>query len=196
VNAEGDIQPIDYESCAANDLLDKLDSIIPSNCQKMMIGGNHEARYEKFRINKGMLVGIRRMRTLHSWQLEYNLEKRGWHSVDYGRHIEMGKIVFTHGWESLQPKGMAELFPGRNVIFGHLHQHLIYGCMDEKGLPIESETIGTLSKFDLSYLKGKPAKNWVNGFMYIDMRDDGTFSKHFCNIINGKFIEYGRSFGV
>lgn len=194
---ESDIQTIDREIDASNSLLDELDRTIPKGCKKVMLGGNHEARYEAFRVKHGMLVGIRRMKDMTSWQNEYNLYKRGWEPVEYGGHYQLGKIIFTHGWyaSSGAAKAMAECFPGRNVIFGHTHQHLVYGALDERNLPIESESIGTLSKLDLSYLRGKPAKNWCQGFMYIDMMENGNFSKHFVHVIQGKFIEYGREFG-
>lgn len=161
-----------------------------------MLGGNHEDRYEKFRVNHGNKVEVRRLRPLTSWHEEYHLNQRGWKHYDYGQHLTIGKVVFTHGWYSSggAARKMSECFPGRNVIFGHTHQHLIYGCMDERGYPIETESIGTLSKFDLSYLRGKPPINWVCSFMYIDMREDGTFTKHYVRVIDSKFIEYGREF--
>ena len=187
---------LDLEVAAANSLLDKLDWSV-KKCAKWMIGGNHEARYERFRINAGMLLTVRRMKGFRTWHEEYNLLQRGWEFVEYGGHLQIGKCIFTHGWfvSGGSAKKMAECFPGRNVIFGHTHQHLIYGCMDERGLPIESESIGTLSRFDLSYLKGKPPINWIHSFCYIDMLDDGTFTKHYVRIIDGKFVEYGKLFG-
>lgn len=161
-----------------------------------MIGGNHEARYDKFIANDGFTLSIRRMKDFRSWYFEYRLMERGWDYRDYGQHYQIGKIVFTHGWYANDgaAKKMAECFPGRNVIFGHTHKHLIHTSIDEKGLPIQSESIGTLSRFDLSYLKGKPPVNWIHMFTYIDMLDDGRFSKHHVNIIDGGFIELGKHF--
>lgn len=193
---ESDIIPIDQEIDAANTLLDRIDKVAGRKCDKLMIGGNHEDRYESFRINQGMLVGIRRMKDLTSWSEEYNLRKRGWDVKEYGEWVQVGKIIFTHGWyaSANAAKKMAEAFPGRNVIFGHTHRHVIHGCLDHNDLPIEAESIGTLSKFNLSYLKGRPPVDWIHAFMYIDMKEDGTFSKHFVRIINNGFIEFGREF--
>lgn len=193
---EQDIITIDKELFSANKLLDEIDHICKNKTKKIMIAGNHEARAAKFFVNQGMVVAIRRMKDFHSWNDEYNLDSRGWEHKDYGEHIQIGKVVMTHGWftGATCARRMAECFPGRNVIFGHTHQHLIYGALDEHDLPIESESIGTLSRFDLSYLNGKPAMNWVNCFSYIDMLENGQFTKHTTNIINGKFIEYGREF--
>ena len=136
------------------------------------------------------------MKDFTSWDMEYQLDKRGWEHFDYGEHVAIGKVIFTHGWASGANSAldMSRRFPGKNVVFGHAHQHIIYGCMDERGLPIECESIGTLSRFDLSYLKGKPPYNWIHSFLYIDMMEDGTFTKHFVRVICGQFVEYGRKF--
>jgi predicted phosphodiesterase len=193
-SSEAEIQPIDLEIRSANELLDRLDKAC-GKAHKIMLGGNHEARLAKFHVNHGMLVGVRRMHTLRTWFDAYNLDKRGWEHYDYGKYVRIGKIIFTHGWQNFNVKRMGEKYPGRNVIFGHLHRHEVHGWVDECDRPIESETIGTLSKFDLSYLKGSPATNWVNGFSYVDMMDNGMFSKHFVHIIDGWFVEYGKHFG-
>lgn len=197
-HSERDIVTIDQEADSANALLDKIDAIckVAGVKKKIMIGGNHEDRYAQYRVNRGMEVASKRMRTFTSWEKEYELDRRGWEHVDYGEHIQIGKIVFTHGWFSGGncTKQMAECFPGRNVIFGHTHKHQVSGCLDEKDMPIESETIGTLSKMKLSYLRGKPAINWVHGFLYIDMAENGYFTKHYVRIIDGGFIEYGKEF--
>lgn len=196
VKSSSDVVTIEHEIEEANYLLDKIDRICGKKCKRIMLGGNHEARYAKFIANNGFTLSIRRMKDFSSWDKEYNLNRRGWEFHDYGSHISIGKCVFTHGWyaSNSAAKLMAECFPGRNVIFGHTHQHLIYGCMDEHGNPIESESIGTLSKFDLAYLDGKPAKNWIHSFMYMEMTDDGLFTKHYTRVINGSFIEYGKEF--
>ena len=193
--SEQDIISVDEEVTSANFLLDDIDSA-SNGCEKFMLGGNHEDRVAVFNVNHGHKVDTRRLRTLDEWHEEYNLEKRGWKHLDYGEHLKIGKLIFTHGWFTGDgaARRMAQCFPGRNVVFGHTHQHLIYGCMDENHEPIESESIGTLSKFNLRYLRGKPPINWIHSFMYIDMRDDGTFTKHYVRVIDGKFIEYGKEF--
>jgi hypothetical protein len=196
VTREKDITPLTDEISAACQLLDKIDAVLPKGCKKLMTGGNHEARYEKFRINKGATPEYRRLRKLTSWAEEYELPNRGWDWCEYGEWRSIGKIIFTHGWYTgnSAAKKMAEQFPGKNVLFGHTHQHLLYGWMDQNCLPIESESIGTLSNFNLSYLNGKRPTNWVHSFMYIDMLESGKFSKHFVNIIDNQFIEHGKTF--
>lgn len=192
------MQTIEKEIRESNILLDDIDKACGNKCKKIMLGGNHEARYAHFMANNGFTLSIRRMKQFTSWQNEYNLMGRGWISKDYGEYIQIGKIVFTHGFFTgpNAAKRMSECYPGRNLMFGHTHNHLVYNCLDERDQPISSESIGTLSRFDLSYLKGKPPITWINMFEYVDMNDDGTFSKHPVYIINGQFIEFGKTFGV
>ena len=198
VRSEGDVTTIEHEIKEANNLLDEIDATVPKRCEKIMLGGNHEARYAKFIANNGFTLSVRRMKSFSTWQDEYNLSGRNWKAHDYGEHVCVGKCIFTHGWfaSANAAQKMAQCFPGRNVIFGHTHRHLIYGCMDENGLPIEAESIGTLSKFDLSYLNGKPPIDWIHSFLYMEVKDNGQFTKHYTRIIDGSFIEYGREFRV
>ena len=191
---------LEDELDSTNDILDRLEKAVGKRCEKVLIGGNHEDRYKAY-LSKHLLFGEKVTRSLKrfkdSWADEYSLDERGWKWCEYGGHFKFGKVVYTHGWFS-GPNAcqqMGKLFPGSNVVFGHSHTHQIYGCMDEKQLPIEVETIGTLSRFDLSYLRGKPPFNWVHGFVSIVTREDGRFSKRFTNIIGGSFIDERREYG-
>lgn len=190
---------LEDELGATNDLLDRLDKACPKACEKVLIGGNHEDRYKQY-LAKHLMFGEKVTRSLKkfedTWAHEYNLPKRKWKWTEYGGHYKFGKLICTHGWYS-GPNAcasMAKLFPGRNLVFGHTHTHKIYGCMDENKNPIEVETIGTLSRFDLAYLRGKPPFDWVHGFMTVHMRADGMFTKRFINLISGKFLDNEREF--
>lgn len=197
VNSRDEVQLIQHEINSSNALLSRIDNALRPKTKKIMLAGNHEARYEKFVSNDSYTLQSRRLKQFSTWHEEYNLKMRNWAYLNYGNNFQIGKLVFTHGWYcgNSAAKRMAECFPGRNVIFGHTHQHLIYGCMNEDGNPIESESIGTLSRFDLSYLNGKPPVNWIHSFMYIDMENSGNrFTKHFVRIIDGTFIEHGVKF--
>lgn len=191
---------LEDELAAANQALDRLDESLPKNCRKIMIGGNHEDWYEAARM-KSLTVPDKISRTMISWKTswadEYELPKRGWEWCDYNERITIGKLTFTHGMGSGGAGACqftAKKLPSRNVVFGHTHRHLLYGCHDGKDNPVEYESIGTLSQFNMPYLRGEPAESWAHGFMYIYMREDGTFTKHFVHIINGSYIVNGIDF--
>lgn len=183
----------------ANILLDRIDKAVGKKCERTMIGGNHENRYHKAAA-RHLFVPDRISRSMISWKEswadEYRLKERGWKWVEYGQWLHEGKLILTHGWASgtSSPSDIAKRFPGRNVLFGHTHQHLVSGFMDENGLPIEIESIGTLSNFDLHYLNGKPPYNWARGFTYIYMNQEGSFTKNFVHVVDGKFIFNGKQF--
>lgn len=195
----GEFVYLEDELDAANALLDRFDKALPKKCEKFMVGGNHEDRYPAF-LAKWMFFPDRVSKSLRkfseSWGDEYNLSKRKWKWCDYGGYFKFGKLTYTHGWASgpSAPLDLSRRFPGQNVLAGHTHQHSVYGCLNEDGLPIEVETIGTLSRFDLAYLRGKPPYNWTRGFSHIFTMGNGVFTKRFTHIIQGRFVEADRVF--
>ena len=192
---ESDIVLIDDEIRASNELLDEIEGSLPKKCEKVLIGGNHEERYTKFKTRHGNELGMRRMRRVRNWWDEYNLPKRGWSWCQYGEIREYGKIIFTHGWYPGGNHSARHLnLYHKNIMYGHTHQFQVATAVGMDGLPIEAASIGTLSRFDLSYLVGKPPVNWVHMFAYIDTRDSGRFTPHYTHIIDGKFIEHGKEF--
>ena len=184
---------------SSNHLLDQIDKAVPRACEKVMIGGNHEDRYHQAKA-KFMFVPDKVSRSMvewrASWAHEYRLDERGWKWCEYGHGFTFGKVHYTHGWYTGDSamKRMAGTRPGKNLVTGHLHCHDVYGSIDENMQPIEAETIGTLSRFDLAYLRGKPPTNWLTAFMVIYTRDNGLFNKYLINIIDGGFVFNGLEF--
>lgn len=195
IRREKDVITIGEEVEATNALLDRFDKAAGSSCKKVLIGGNHEARYERARLNRGHDVVIRQLKSFSEWPREYNLKARNWDYVEYGECVTIGKVVFTHGWTSgpTAPTKHLNMFH-KNIIFGHTHTFGVAVGSGLDGHPVMAATIGTLSKFDLSYLVGKPPVNWIHMFCYIDMFDNGNFTPHFVPIINGTFIAEGITF--
>lgn len=192
---EQDIVTIQHEIKESNNLLDAIEQSLPEGCEKFMVGGNHEARYEKFKVNKGFEVSIRRLKDFGNWHEEYELDRRGWGHCEYGEHHEIGKIIFTHGWYASGNHASRHLaLFHKNIVYGHTHQFQVATAVGLDGNPVMAASIGTLSNSNLSYLVGKPPVNWLNMICYIDMKDDGTFSIHFVPIVNGAFFELGRQF--
>jgi predicted phosphodiesterase len=191
---------LDDELDAARAMLDRIEQAIPKNCEKFLIGGNHEDRWHKAR-TKAKYSKDKNYQSLRkfedSWGEALSLTQRGWNWCEYNGSFKLGKIVFTHGNKTTETaaKKMADQFPGHNVIFGHTHKQKIHTTLDSERLPIQSESIGTLSRFDLAYLKGEKPTDWVHGFMHIYTKPDGRFTKTFTHIIDGEFIANGRIYG-
>lgn len=193
-----DIVNVETELDASNTLLDEIEAVLPKSCEKVLIGGNHEARVTKYMAKYGMDVQHQRVCKNFggSWYNGYKLPKRGWSWEEYGKYRIYGKIAYYHGEYTGRTAAQRTLHDfGMNVIFGHTHMHLIAYGRDNilNDLPVFGTSIGTLSRFDLSYVN-IPKGDWVRGFMYIDTRSSGRFTPHYTHIIDGKFIEHGREF--
>lgn len=192
-NVEGIKNTIDIETLSTKELISKIDNVLPKNCEKFICGGNHEARYNKFVVNHGYKTEIAMLHKFSTWQEELGLSD--WNTCEYGEWFKLGHIIITHGWYAggNHAKKHLGLFH-KCIFYGHTHEFQVATSTGLDGLPIMSASIGTLSKFNLHYLVGKPPVNWTSMFAYIDMRDDGTFTPHFTTIVNGRFIELGKEF--
>ncbi len=189
------------EKTLANWRMDTLEKFVPKGCKKYMTGGNHEDRWYATKVEYSGCMN-RRLRATENigehWTEMYNLKARNWGHCEYGEHYCLGKLRMTHGW--FATKGHADMastsaqIPGRSIICAHNHKHHLFNCNDERGLPIEVESIGTLSKLDLSYLRGRKPTDWVHMFTFFYMRKNGTFTKYPVFIIDGKFIFNGREY--
>jgi len=166
---------IDEELNAAKIMLDRIERNLPKSCDRYIIGGNHEANWRrtraKYLYELPGRISRSGLRMKDSWGDELELTKRGWTWCEYGGHFQFGSIVYTHGWYTGNNAcaRMAKKFTSRNVIFGHTHKNQTAGSMDMNQLPIESQTIGCLARFDLSYLKGSPPGGlgpWLHAYIY------------------------------
>lgn len=195
-NREEDIVCIDDEAKAACIVLRNIESRLTPECKKVLIGGNHEHRMTKWKVKYGNLIEMRRLKKVKNWWQYYKLEENGWEWLEYGKVYKIGKLLLTHGFGA-GGKNAADVHLRRfhkSLIFGHTHRFLIatWGSLDDK--PIMCASIGTLSNFNLSYLKGEPPSDWINMFATVDMMDDGTFTPTFTPIINNRFVREGKLF--
>lgn len=194
---EDDVVCIEDEVNEACKVLRELEKCLPKNCNKFMIGGNHEERMTKWKVKHGHLIEMRRLRKILNWWEYYKLEEHGWKWNQYGEVYEHGHILFTHGWYTGGQHAKRHLgLYHKCIIYGHTHEFQVAVENGFDGHPIMSASIGTLSNFNLSYLVGKPPVNWINMFATIDVMSDGTFTPSFIPIINGKFIKDGKQYGV
>lgn len=195
---ETDIVCIEDEVESACRVLRKIESSLSPSCRKVLIGGNHEERLTKWKVKFGHEIEMRRLKKVKDWWEYYRLKEHGWEWVQYGEVYKIGKLLFTHGFGN-GGKNSAELHLKRfhkNIFFGHTHRFLTATWMTFDENPIMAASIGTLSNFNLSYLKGEPPNDWINMFATIEFMKNGKFTPHFIPIIDGKFIKDGMAYGV
>jgi len=185
------------EEKSANEVLDDLEDNLPFGCKKIMCEGNHDRRPETYNLNNWTkeakkITGKSYLKLFHE---AYNLKKRGWQWVEEGQCYKLGKCLFTHGWYVNQfhaAKTVKKWF--RTIIYGHSHQYQVHAINGMDGLPVAGISIGTLSRFDLSYMGGVPV-DWCNMFMRLEFWGKGFFTPHPITVINGQFSDLGSVWG-
>jgi len=190
---ERDLVSLQYEIDSANEMLDRIEKAVGPKCRKILTEGNHDQRPEKYRLNSWD-KNIQKIwgRRLDNGAKLYGLRVRGWDFHEYGRIFRLGHAHFTHGWFTNAhhaKKTVQRWF--KTIFYGHTHTWQVHSVVGLDQLPVSAVSLGTLSRFDLDYLKGVPP-DWVHMFGYLYLMSDGTFTPYMPTIINGKFVAEGQ----
>lgn len=198
-NREEELVSLHAEIEAANSILDRIDSVCPKRIVRVLLEGNHDARPTRFRLNRWNsqvqdILGMPRLGDFHEL---FHLRKRGWDWRNYGQCFPVGKALFTHGWfvgSYHASKTLKRWF--KSIYYGHTHTYQSHTVLGMDGLPVSAVSLGTLSRFDLSYLHGVPPADWINMFAHFEFFGSGQFTPHPVPIINGRFVTNGKYYSA
>lgn len=182
-----------------HDILTRLEALLPKNCEKIYLIGNHE-RFEWDLIERhpeleGTVDHIKLL----------GLEKRGWTIIPLGHEYKLGKLHVVHGEILTGIGNQAGMYPARkavelyagNVLAGHTHAPQTF----TKVSPVEhtNKWMGTIAPIagfvNPSYLRNRPTA-WLNGFVLIDSFPDGQYNLYSVIVTNGKFSFAGKVYGA
>lgn len=161
------------------------------------IQGNHEQRLDRYLwSNAPQLAGI----TAISVPELLGLKKRRISYVDNIKRMcdgqqpySLGKLFVLHGHEKKVTMGAINLSRlyytkcGNNVIVGHHHRADKYLARTIEGKYEGGWAVGTLGKLSEGY---SAINDWVHGFAYVDVFDNGYFDVHNRIIIEGRIVEF------
>jgi predicted phosphodiesterase len=174
----------EYEG--ANKFLDEFQAVARAKnpkAQIVIIEGNHDNRIEQVIDKTPAYEGL--------LEMEKNLrfKERGieyWKYWTHRKPYRIGKALFIHGQYTNDAHAKKHaLNYNHNLFYGHTHDRQLYS-KTTLGRTIQAESLGTLSKYDLSYMGHKPS-NWTQCFATFYFRPNGTFNHYVTNIINGEF---------
>jgi len=162
-----------------NKILKPLEEVLGNEIPLIYITGNHE-RFEQDLIEcHPELEGtIEHDKLLH-------LEERGWQIVPLGHSYKLGKLAVIHGDILTGIGNQAGLFPSKkaveifacSVLAGHTHASQSYTRVSP--VTERDKWMGWIApiagKTNPSYLRNRPTA-WMNGFVIIEVRADGTFN--------------------
>jgi predicted phosphodiesterase len=164
---------------------------LPPKTKMIYIMGNHERRvwwyvqkqpalYEHMDLEKDLKLR------------ELNIEV-----VPFGKHIQIGKCSYAHGWNwniYHARKTLTEF--SDNIIYGHTHHWQVETRnvhFDKR--PQAAICVPCLTDRYPDYADGKPTRH-QNGFLHVDYRKDGTFNPYVPMIFDGCFSFAGKTWRV
>lgn len=155
------VRQLEAEVSAVNRALDELDSF-GFVSSKVFIKGNHEFRLERYLMRRAPEL----FNMVNTTQL-FNLEVRGWTTIEYMDDIRIGKLYVTHDtgrcgkYAHIQSQADYET----NVVIGHTHQIGYTVVGNAQGRPHVGAMFGWLGDFDkIDYMhRAKARRNWSHG---------------------------------
>jgi predicted phosphodiesterase len=168
-------------------VLDEINKIKSIKTKKWMIG-NHEGWLTEYADENPGVAGL--------VDPEYLLDLDGWDVVPEGAHIKLGKLYFVHGDQVGNVKNLADRavqLYGHTVIFGHFHTYQVsprHELVGEDSVKMGMSVPGLCNK-NPGYMMNRP-NQWMKGFAYGYIHDDGTFQIYVPLIIKNKTCIHGK----
>ena len=177
-----------------DDILTPLESILPANCEKIYMEGNHEYWTHGITSHDTTLKGSVEP------EICLNLAERGWKWIPYIKDnrrgiVKYGKLLATHGFytNKYHAAKTADTF-SKSVVYGHKHDIQQYTKVTVDDIGYHTATsIGCLCNRAPEFMRGN-FNSWVNAFGIVLLREDGMFNLYTPVIINGTFCFDGKEF--
>ena len=188
---EGKRLKTDYDNFNS-DILSRMEKL--SNWkEKVWIIGNHEYWIEKYIDEHPELEG------LIEPEGYFDLKKRGYKIIPFNSCYRIGRMSIIRGLYINQfhaKKTLDTWGESSCVYYGHKHDFQVYSAIFRggDGLPRLASSCGCLCNLNPDFKKGTP-NNWCHGFLYFQVRRDGTFTSIVIPIINGRFSFNKKTYG-
>ena len=178
----------DYKGFQMN-ILDKIENVLPSNCKKVFIKGNHENRIEIYKdYYPNVADGI--------IEIENNLNLDDWKIIEYNNYYKINKdTIILHGiyHNEYHSKKHLDTY-GCNVYYGHNHNYSVYSRQTPVDkTPKRAISIGCLCNLNPHYRKDMP-NNWIKQILIL-YNENGKLYDNIVTIHNGKTIFNGKLYG-
>lgn len=184
---------LSMEYDGGNDVLDRLEEVLPEKCEKNYLYGNHEDRYIR---HMGSSDNSKLGKSLISPEDGLKLEERGYNvltnwkkdKIRLGNHLDLihGEFCNIH-----TAKKHLDSFRG-SIMFVHTHRIQMH---------IESKVGGFNIGFGgdkdspvFNYATRAMKEVWANGFALVDIDEDGFFHVTQITMFNDCFYHNGKKY--
>lgn len=170
----------------AGEFLDRWRTIVGPKARMVYIEGNHEDRITQYLEKNPEGVGMLEAPNA----LRLSQRKIEWIPFwSQGQLFKLGNAYFCHGRATglNHTRKMLDKY-GVCLYYGHLHDIQLTSKErwgDDK--TIEAGSLGCLSRYDQTYLKGNPT-NWQQGFGVFHIFPDGFYSHYTVRIFKHRFV--------
>lgn len=151
---------------------------------KWWIEGNHEDRVRRLAWKRGLGAAV-------NFPSLFGLGTHGFQHHPYGGHIDLGKLMVTHGSMICKYAGATALAHiikyGVSVVIGHTHRLAKVHHTDRNGPHVGIEN-GCLCMLNPTWVQHP---DWQQGFSVVTVRPDGGFHPDIIPIIKRRSIYYG-----
>jgi predicted phosphodiesterase len=185
-NMEGKRVATEYNF--VNKLLDSLANST-QGAPITVIQGNHDYWIERYLEENPQLIGLLEMEEC------LRFKERGINFVKFwenGKQHKIGHAHFIHGTyvTKYHARRHAEAY-GTNIFYGHTHdiQSYSYERQGDNATYV-GQSLGTISRYDMEYTRGKPNK-WQQAFAVFYVMPDGFFWYNVVRIFNAGFVVDG-----
>ena len=182
------------------EILTPLEKLLPRDCEKVFMGGNHEDWVD------GLTEKLPQFEGMIEVETSLRLEERGWDWIPWIKYNartdshtrgikQYGKLLVFHGqyWNKYHSAKTADSY-SKSCAYAHTHDIQSYTkvTIDDRGFHT-AQSIGCLCNTSPEFLKGR-INRWVNAFGVLYVREDGNYNLYVPVIINGKFTFAGKTF--
>ena len=184
----------DYEDFD-RDILTPIEKLLPKDCEKTYMGGNHEDWINTYISKNPKLKGMVEIEKC------LKLKERDWEWLpwirDNKRSIKKyGKLLVFHGqyWNKYHASKTANAF-SKSCAYGHTHDIQSYTKVhiDDYRDYHTAQSIGCLCTMNPEFMKGT-MNRWINAFGILYVREDDMYNLYVPVIVKGKFVFNGKMF--
>ncbi len=175
-----------------HDILNPLEKLLPKNCLKIFIKGNHERMLEDLLESSPELEGALDIAK------NLNLKSRGWQVIEVGGHYNLNGILVLHGDSIGSADHVAKKLVDatcRTSIMGHVHRFSAYTKVGvEPADKWAGYTMPCLTTLAPQYARGR-LNAFLNGFGIVESWGPKRNNVYIPIIFQGKFSYGGKTYG-
>ena len=198
------------EASAAHDVLVQFNRVLPRNCRKHYVLGNHEnflfwaaLKYPQLAGGVNLHVDVMNFKSdiaaIEKEVLAEMIRKLlktdalGYTVLPYCKELVLDKVVYSHGHQSGSLAALQKQYPGQNCVIGHHHTHQVVTTHSGSSGRNAHQYVMVPALCGLcpGYLKNSSTR-WLNGFWQNDVLSNGTFAGSVVKVLDGRVVHNGK----